>query len=114
MAARDQASDLEAKLFELKSLKLRREFELYKLPTLLWELLEEIQEKLGAMTAHCSYGNGEIVLALSSEEREYFYWSQPERVDYYLIYFTRKYLNAELSAPFPRNKDLVYWYEMID
>ncbi len=54
MAARDKATDLGAKLFELKSFKLRLEFELYKLPTLLWELLEEIQDKLGAMTAHCS------------------------------------------------------------
>ena len=113
MAARDKATDLEAKLFELKSFKLRREFELYQLPPILWELLEEIKDQLGVMSAYYCYGNGEIVLDLSSFEREYFYWSQPRRVDYYLIYFTRKYLNVELSDPFERDNNLVYWYETI-
>ncbi len=114
MALQDRASDETAQLFELKSYKLRQEFELYQLPELLWEFLAEIKDGLELMTANYSYGNGEVTIDLSDLEKLDFYFSHPELIDYYLIYFTRKYLDVELSGRFWRNNDLVFWYETVD
>jgi len=111
MASQDRASDETAQLFKSKSDKLRLEFELYQLPQLLWEFLTEIKDGLELMTAHYSYGNGEVTIDLSIAEKLDFYLSNPELIEYYLIYFTRKYLDIELSRLFWRNDHLVFWYE---
>ncbi len=114
MALQDRASDETAQLFELKSYKLRQEFELYQLPELLWEFLAEIKDGLELMTANYSYGNGEVTIDLSDLEKLDFYFSHPELIDYYLIYFTRKYLDIELSDRSFRHNDLVFWYETVE
>lgn len=114
MAASDRASLDAIELFEKRQLELEREFLLFQLPDVLWEMLEEILEDLSVMTAFYSYGNGEVTIDLSPKKRADYFWSQPDLTIYYLVYFTRKYLSVELSDHFFRSEQLVFWYEMAD
>ena len=98
--------------FEAKIDKLREEFKLFSFSPILEGMIEEVAEALNHSVCYCSCGNGDISIDLNEERANYLFDSFDETI-YYLTYFTRKYLNMDLSFPryFEDTKSLVFWFE---
>lgn len=105
MATQDRADEIHVQLFNERKEKLRSEFELYNLPPLLWEFLEDMLGGIELMTAYYSCNLGVSIIHLSTIEKQDFYLFNAELIHYYLGYFLRKYMNVELNYYRFNNKE---------